>query len=161
MTVEDAVRDFIASELAELEQIVPYPVEPFGYGSDLACAADLTDDVAERRGDDPLVLVEAVIRRLTCPRGALPDDASYGIDVRELLNTGISTSDLGQLAGRIRGEIEKDDRVASAGVSVALGGAASSISISVYLTPEDPAQKSFRFTLAATSAAVLLEELAA
>lgn len=155
----DVVRDAIAEELAAIERVIDTPEAPFGYGSDLVCAFDIEPDAREWPGDAPELVVEAIIRRITTPRGALVDDGDYGIDVRGFLNSGIAAQDVPRLAGRIRGEIEKDDRVEFATVTVTWTDPV--LRIAIRVTPADPRLRAFRFTLAVTSAAVLLEEISA
>lgn len=153
------VANAIAAEVAKLTREVDTPTEPFGYGSDLSCAADLTEDMVELDGDDSLVLAQALIRRLDCPRGALPDDPDYGIDVRGYLNRGTTTTELIELASRIRAELAKDDRVSAIAVTVTPSSTGSSLTVTLAVTPIDADAGGFTLTLAVTSAEVLIEEL--
>ena len=65
----DAVRDAIAASIAALPRIVATPREPYGYGSDVSCGTDLDEDMKELDGFDPLVMKQAILRRLDTPRG--------------------------------------------------------------------------------------------
>ena len=150
----------IAAGLAELTSEVDTPVEPFGYGSDVSCALDI-DAGREIDGDDPLVLAQALVRRLDCPRGGLPDDPSYGIDIRGFLNDGRPVREISSLEDQIKTELRKDDRVALVDAKVTPNATGSTLGIVIRVTPVDPATKPFRLTLALTSSAVLLEAMEA
>lgn len=158
----DVVRDAIAAELALLERVVPTPTGALGYGSDIAMTDDAGDvhaDMLERRGDDPLVLAEALVRRLDTPRGSLPDDRDYGYDVRGHLNRGTTAQEIRGMSSGVHGEVTKDDRVGSARVDVTPAPDGSSLAIAIQITPADPALAPFELVLAVTSAAVLIEEI--
>lgn len=153
------VRDAIAAELAELTQEQPYPVAPFGWGRDLNCASDLLETMGEVDPFSTLALGQAIVRRLDCPRGALPDDLDYGIDLRAYLNRGTAAAEIAQLATRIRTEITKDDRIDSAVVTVTPSPSGSSLGVAIRVTPVDAQIGGFSMTLAVTSAEVLVQEI--
>ncbi len=155
----NVVRSAIAEELAVLERLVDVPVEPFGYGTDLSLANDLTARMEMVNAFTTRALGEAIIRRLTCPRGGLPDDADYGIDVRAMVNKGTTTDDLRALAGAIRAEATKDDRIDTVTVVVTPSSTGSDLAIALAVTPADPRIGGFTLTLALSSAALLLEEM--
>lgn len=155
----DAVRDAIAAAIAELERVTEVPSGPFGYGTDISCAGDLTETMEEVDGFSTLALAQALVRRLDCARGQLPDDPDYGIDVRSYCNRGATTQDIRSLASRIRGEVTKDDRVDTATVTVTPSSTGDELGVKVAVTPYDARLGPFTLTLAVTSAAVLIEEL--
>lgn len=151
----------IAEGIAAIDRVMDAPAEPFGYGSDLHCDTDIDEAATEIDGDDPLVFAQALVRRLDCPRGQLPDDPNYGIDLRAFLNTGVPFSELGSLESQITTELRKDDRVASVAAKVTFSSAGTELTVRIVVTPVDPALGSFRLTLAVTSAAVILEAMEA
>lgn len=156
------VRDAVAADLAALTRVVPSPTGALGYGSDLAMTVDGIDidaDMLERLGSDPLVLAEALVRRLDCPRGALPDDPDYGLDVRGYLNRGTTTAEIRGLSSAVHAEVTKDDRVGTARVVVDPSLDGSSLAITIQITPADPSLEPFELVLAVTTAAVLIEEI--
>lgn len=149
----------IDAELGLLERIVVTPAEPFGYGTDVSLASDLSVtlelvDPFATRG-----LTEAILRRLDCPRGALVDDPDYGIDLRANLNRGMTADAVRALAGQIRAEVEKDDRIDRATVVVTPTPTADELSIEIIATPADARAGRFTLILAVTSAEIILEEL--
>ncbi len=150
----------IATELALLTLVTDFPVEPFGYGSDISGDSDLAADLSEVDADSTLALAQAIVRRLDCPRGALPDDKNYGIDVRSYLNRGTTAAEIRQLGGQIRNEVLKDDRVESVVVTVQPNSTGSELRIELAIRPLSTAGE-FTLTLAATSAAILIEEIRA
>jgi hypothetical protein len=104
------------SMAAEIAALVPYhsePASPFGWGSDLSCDDDLSENMAEITKDDMLLVVQSCYRRLTTRRGTLEDDPDYGLDVMHLLHQGMTQTDLIVIAGQIRNELSKDDRLES------------------------------------------------
>lgn len=156
----DIVRDAIAAELELVQRVLPAPTGSLGWGSDLACAGDLTDDMVERDGFDPLVLAEALVRRLDCPRGGLVDDPDYGLDLRSYLNRPTTTREVRALEGQIRNELAKDDRVVTVAPVVTPSPTGEQLAIAIRVTPADPSIGGpFTMILAVTSAEVLLEEI--
>jgi len=158
----------IASQLAELTQLVAFPVSPFGYGSDISCDFDLDPDVLELDPFSTRALAEAIVRRLDCPRGQLPDDPNYGIGLRQYVNRGTTDRELLTLAGQIRNELVKDDRIESVIVTVRPGILARTLTIELAVRPFradiDAAAdegEGFGLTLNASDASILIEEIRA
>lgn len=149
------VNDSIARQTAELERLIDAPAPPLGYGRDLSCVSDLTVDMSETDPNSPLGIAEACARRLQTPRGGLIDDPDYGFDVRGLENRGVPEATLRDLAGQIRSELKKEDRITDASVTVVRSG--SSLAIQIVLTPADIALDTFAFVLSVTSGAVLID----
>lgn len=151
----------IDADIATLTTLVDAP-DPatLGYGTDLDCIADVTADFAEVDSNSALGVAQACIRRLTCQRGANPDDANYGLWLPGYCNHGVTTSDLTALNGQIALELKKDDRVESLTVTCSTNTLRSSaLSVSIQLTPAVPGLDPFSFTLSVTDASVLLETL--
>ena len=148
----------LARELATLTRVASAAAGALGYGVDLHCVSDVRADLAEVDPTTAQGVVEACIRRLTCPRGGNPDDPDYGLDLRAYCNRGVTALDLRMLGGAIRSELRKDDRVLDADVSVTTE-AQSRLRVTVTLDVVDPALEEFSFTFAVTDAAALLETL--
>ena len=159
--MSEIVKDAIAASLALLEQATDFPVAPFGYGSDISCDSDVAPDVAEVDPFSTLALAEAIVRRLDCPRGQLPDDKDYGISIRAYANRGTTDAEIQSLAGQIQNEILKDDRVSALTVSVRPDSRGTNLLIILAIQPVDPLLGGFTLTLSATSAAILIEEIKA
>jgi hypothetical protein len=151
------VHDSIATQIAELEQLVRTPTPPFGYGGDLSCVQDITATLDEVDPFSVRALAEAIIRRLSTARGTLIDDFDYGLDLRGFCSRGVPASELAELAGRVRLEISKDDRIDTATVSASY--AHGELRLTVRITPFDAQLGGFRLTLAVTSAEVLIEAI--
>lgn len=156
--MNETTRDAIAADLATLTRVVDLPVEPFGYGSDLSCDDDLTAYCDEVGGGSKLALGQALYRRLITPRGSLLDDPDYGVDVPGFLGNGVTQRELAGLAGAIRNELVKDDRVDSAQAEVVLD-APQFMRVSVLITPVDPTIGTFGLTFAVKDGAAMLEEI--
>lgn len=160
------ILDAIAADVALLTREIDPPTGPLGYGSDLSCADDLTESVDEVDGSTVLALGQAIVRRLDCPRGGLPDasvpglaDRNYGMDLSSYCNRPTTTTEIRNLAGNIRQEVTKDDRIASVDVTVTPSPDGSSLAIDLHVTPVDPTLGQFAMTLSVTSAAVLLDAI--
>ncbi len=124
-------------------------------GRDVSC----TDSIRTGRFVTGARLVgEACYRRLTTPRGMLrggEEEENYGLDLTELVGTTNIDSAAASLPGRIRAELEKDERVASVSVDVLVSkdGPASifTITIEVQTLAVGP------FTLVLLASAVTVE----
>lgn len=157
--MSDVVRDAIAAELARLTRVVPSPTGDLGFGSDLSCTTDLDERMVELAGTDRLVLAQATLRRFITPRGSIPDAPNDGLDLMAWVSLGTTSTDIRALAGQMRAEATKDDRIAEASVTVSPSANGSQLSTSVRVVPADPAIAPFTMVLAVTSAGVLLEEI--
>jgi hypothetical protein len=151
--------EFITAEIAALPRVVSTPVAPFYFGSDVTCVTDLVETMDEIPGNTTRALAEAIVRRLDCPRGALPDDADYGIDLRQRCNRGTVADDIRSLAAQIRNELLKDDRIDMLSVTVTPSPDGGTITVQLAVTPKNPEIGGFSLTLAVTSASVLLAEM--
>jgi len=149
--------EYIAVGIAGLERVIEPPTGPLGYGIDLDCIADVTEDFDEIDPNSPRAIVQGVIRIWTTPRGALADDPNYGIDLRSYCNRGMSTTDARSLAVGLAGEAKKDDRVSD--ITVELTASARQLDVKARIWPADPALQPFSFTFAVTDAQVLLDTL--
>ncbi len=157
--MSELVKTFIAGEIAALTQIVTFPEEPFGYGRDLSCARDVDPNALEVDGFTTRALAEAIVRRLDTPRGSLPDDGTYGIAAVTYVNRGVTTRSLQELAGQIRAEILRDDRVDTLTVTVRPSSLGQSLIIELAVRPFDPELGDFSLTLNASDAGLLIEEI--
>lgn len=151
------ILDEIKLQIAELERDVAQPLPPFNYGRDLSCTSDLADDMAETDPDSPVGISEALVRRWTCPRGQNADDPDYGYDVRQLLNRGMTQAELLAQAGLMRGEGEKEETVDTCEVSLVSDSLGRTIRVSARVVPVNPALQPFRFAVAVTDGATMLE----
>lgn len=153
------VKAQIARELAALTPVTDTPAGPFGYGSDISGDFDLSPTMREVPAFSTLALAQALVRRLDCPRGAMPDDKDYGIDLRSYCNRGTTAASLRSLGGQIKSELSKDDRVSSLVVRVVPSPTGSSLAIEIAVQPVDASIGGFTLTLSVTSAAVVLDEI--
>lgn len=157
----DTVRDAIATELTLLVQVVDFPEAPFGYGSDVWCERDVDTNVDEIDPFSTLGIAQSTLRRLDTPRGSLPDDDDYGLALRDYLNVGMTREEVASLAGRIRNEVVKDDRIDTATATVTPTPDGSEIDILILITAVDLAIGEFSMTLNVSDAGVLLEAIGA
>ncbi len=155
------VPNAIAVELAKLTKLQDFPVEPFGYGSDIDGDFDLAPDLREVDGFSTLALAQAIVRRLDCPRGQLPDDKDYGIGLRQYLNRGTAADDIRRLGGEIRNEVLKDDRIDRLTVTVRPNETGSILILELAVQPFSAELGVFTLTLSATSSQILIEEIRA
>lgn len=155
------VKTRIAEELALLTQLVPFPSEPFGYGSDISCDTDCDPTMAEVSGNSTLALAQALVRRLDCPRGQNPDDPDYGIGLRQYLNSPKTANEINALGGQIRLELLKDDRVDTLTVLVVPSQNGTILDVTLAVMPKDRSVGGFKLTLNASSAAILIAAIQA
>jgi hypothetical protein len=150
------VTDAIAADIATLTRLVAVPTGALGYGTDLSCVSDISETLVEVDAFSSLGIAQALLRRLGTPRGRLADDLSYGLDLRGYCNRAVPASELRDLAGQVRGECAKDDRVYDATVTVTSPDT-SSLTVSIVVQPADPDLEPFSLTLAVESGQILLE----
>jgi hypothetical protein len=86
------------------------------FGSDIGCYPDLDPNLTLITG--PRVLLEATYRRLTTARGTYDWDPEYGFDVQALLNEDFDATTLPLWQREIQAEVEKDERVLVADVTI-------------------------------------------
>lgn len=156
--MNDTVADALAIELGRLEPVVPSPLGDPGFGRDLACILDVSDDLAEVDPFSPVAIGEATLRRLTTARGSLPDHADYGIDLRSFVNRGVPVDELRDLAGQIKNEITKDDRIESATVTVALE-AGNGLRFAIRIKPALVGVETFALTFAIVNGQITVEAI--
>lgn len=111
------------------------------FGTDISCLDDMNE--TGRLVSGPRMLLEAVYRRLTTPRGSLSGAPNYGYDLRSLLSLEMTAVQRASIPGRIAQEVEKDERIQSCTVRIeAFGPRSLTLSIAC-TTAEGP----FRLTL--------------
>ena len=126
-----------------------------GYGRDLSCVSGLATGRMVR---GKTLLAEAIVRRLTTPRGTLyggDEESSYGIDLAAYV--GVIGGDVAAAAlpAVIESELMKDDRIGSVEVDVSTSTVAGLIAYRVALRviPAD-ATEDFALTLSVSSVSV-------
>lgn len=154
---DDVVRDVLAAELALLTPLARTP-EPRGYGIDLVCIDDLTDDMQETDPDSIAALAQDLYHRAIEDRGSNPDDPDAGEGIFRWLSQGMTQRDLTARAGSLAGEWRKDDRVADVQITVAAPDS-KTLAITGLVTPQDPAFGPFKLIIAVTDGAAHLQIL--
>ena len=86
---------------------------PTDYGTDFSCVTDLDSALSTVSG--PMVVVEAVLRRLQTTAGGLWYDRDYGTDVRQFLNGSRSRF---AVSAAVEAEALKDERIEEAAAEV-------------------------------------------
>jgi phage baseplate assembly protein W len=81
--------------------------------SDLGIDLVSSPDLDFRLVTGERALAEALLRRLSTPRGGLFSEPAYGYDLRMLLNEAMSEVELARAQMAIEAEIQKDERVTS------------------------------------------------
>lgn len=103
-------------------------------------------DVTGRTISGVRAVAECSLRRFTTPHGSLEYDPDFGRDMRDLLNDDFDDADLPAEAGAAEAELEKDERVLTANVTLDLDRSASSLTLSAGGTLADG--RPFQFVLA-------------
>ena len=163
--------DFATAQAAGLAEIAAEATggvlrtEKLGYGVDLDCFYDLTDNMAEIAAypEDPAacrrLIAQYVYHLLDTPQGSLVDDKDWGLGICKLTNVGTTTAGLAEIAGRIKSAVQQCDYVDSAQVQIVVAYAPTTIRVTLRITPVDPAIGEFSMVVAATSSGVVLEAL--
>lgn len=154
--MSETVTTAITRMTAELERTQRAPSDDLGFGRDLSCTTSIRPDLAEVAPDSPVGVGEAAIRRLITPRGGLPDDRDYGLDLRSYANRGVSVNELRDLEGMIRSEVMKDDRIANATV-VVTAPTMNALDVSILIEPEDGTRTPFSLVLGLSDGDVVKE----
>lgn len=152
------VQDFIAAEIAKLERIVPVPLAPFGYGTDLSCVSDVTADFAETDPESIQGIAEMLVRWLTTDRGSNPDAPDRGFNIRRLLGKGMTVDEIRSAKAQITNEATEDDRLASVVPTLDLIGL-KQIKVHLLCVPRDPALGDFELVVAVTPDETIYELL--
>ncbi len=63
-------------------------------------------------------LIKKIVQRLQSPTGCLYWDPQYGLDVRQYLNTSLTTAKLQEIKNSVKAQCELDERVLTAEVTV-------------------------------------------
>lgn len=130
--------------------LVPKPTEPFGYGSDLSCVSDFTDNFDEVDPNSREGLTEYVFRLLTADKDSIPDAPGRGYNLRKLLHKGMTRAEIRAQEGFVRGEVVQDDRFDGVRVEMSIDVTKRDVPVRVrlFLTPADPKIKPFDFVFA-------------
>lgn len=150
----------IAAELSTLTREVDVPTGQLGYGTDLSCVLDVTPTLDEVDPMSRVAVAQAVIRSLITPRGAVLDAPDYGLDLRGMLNRGLTNTEIRALADQCRAEARKDDRVEDATVTMTYTDSTKTMDVRVVLQCVDPVLGTFDFVFAVTAdGAALIESI--
>lgn len=150
--------DAFEADLLTVTRVQDPPTDAVGWGSDLSCMDDLTEDVQELDGTDPRVVAQAVYRRITTPRGSLLDDPDYGDDITRFLSLGNTPAQLASIAGELHGEIAKDDRVDTVECTADYAQGTKQLNVSIDVTLVDSTE-TFSLTIAVDSDGTNLVEM--
>lgn len=115
------------------------------FGVDLAGVLDVGSTLVVTSGRR--ALAEAIVRRLTTPRGSLFYDFDYGFDLRQFLSA--PAPQPGFLEMQVRTEVEKEERVESVEVETSFN----SETLTVRLTVTDGGGP-FKLTIAVSALTV-------
>lgn len=126
------------------------------FGADVSCDPDL--DVTGRVIEGELVLMEHSLRRLTTKHGALEYDPDFGFDLRDYLNEDLDDEDLPAIQLGAAHELEKDERVSRANVSITLDKATFTLTPRIELETIDGDIVRFTLGIDQVSATILKPE---
>lgn len=156
--MNDTFAAAMAVQLSELTAVpVPALGEP-GYGRDLDCVSDCSDDFREIGPDTPLIIIQALARRYQTPNGSLIEDRDYGCDLCGSLHVGMTQAELRKLHTAAVGEALKDERIETASIRISFKSETNTLTLAALITPRDPRLEPFPMVLTITEAAVLISE---
>ena len=108
---DDIAEGIRGDSVSGLLQEVAFQTSGFAYGRDLSCADDFTEDFQDVDPNSPLGVAQAAYRRLNTPRGIIPDAPDDGIDIQSYLQRAFTNKGAMAVAGQIKNELLKDDRI--------------------------------------------------
>lgn len=117
------------------------------FGADVSTFPDL--NVRGTQVKDTKSVAECSLRRLTTPNASLSYDRDAGYDLRDLLNEDLDEADLRRHETLAAIELEKDERVRTATVSLSLDP--STFTLKVRVTGVLIDDRAFDFTAAVTA----------
>lgn len=148
---------FIPSAIARAVDLTMAPAEPVaqGFGRDLYGIEDLDPGLIEvdGSGGDPLIVGQALCRRLMTPRGGLVGDPNYGFDLTALIGDDFTIGQIARFAASINAECQKDQRVQACASTLTYDPNTSILTVVLSVTT---AAGPFTFTLQASSVTVKL-----
>lgn len=114
------------------------PFNPNPYGTDFyigaSSAAPLDFDPGFRVVTGRALLDQRLVVRFSTPRGGVIDCPNDGLDLRDELSDGLTTSQLNALAKQIRTEALKDSEVQDAIVSMVFNNETSVLTVTMQIT---------------------------
>ncbi len=126
------------------------------YGIDMSCVRDFDPVLRDVTGKR--LLAEALVRRITTPRGMLLDDPNYGIDVRDYLSMEMTRIQAARLRAAVRAELEKDERVARASVDTSFVHSTSTLTMTILVDTDEGETLTLVLAVSAVSVEVLTVE---
>ncbi len=94
------------------------PINPTDFGTTLSLTFDL--DAMGATVSGLTALAQALIRRITTPRGRLLNDPNYGYDIAGELEDDVTTQQVAAIGANVDAEFLKDQRVFSSVTTVTL-----------------------------------------
>lgn len=119
------------------------------FGDDIGGVLDVDDNLSVVGGST--ALAQAALRRLSTNRGSLFYDSEYGYSLSARVNDTVDERSIFETTAGVRAELERDERVLTADVTVTSSGEALAV-VAVLETIEGP----FRLVLRATEVTVEL-----
>jgi hypothetical protein len=129
---------------------------PFGIAWDVAADihASFRTITSQAPGDAAarLILQNAIVRILDTPPGSLPDAPSRGYDLKRLLLLEMSLDDIDAEAALMQEQIQLDERVISAEVTIERVATATGVEVLVTIQVDPDWDGPFEFTISASEA---------
>jgi hypothetical protein len=133
----------INAQIAALPRAANPEPDALGYGVDLSCVSDLTEDMRETDPESPEGILESCVRFLTTDRDSIPGAPGRGWNVRRLLNRAYTASELAAQEGLATQELEQDDRIDRVELSLIINVQKREIKIRFRIFPKSLALQPF------------------
>lgn len=101
-------------------------------GTDFAGGTDLDPAMREQSGER--ALADAIVRRLTTPRGGLPDFPQYGFDVTTLIGRSLPSNQIAQL---VLEQVRLEEEVLEASLDLVTSDDGSTITMNLKIESGD------------------------
>ena len=152
------VKTAITEETAKLVRFAPAPTGDLGFGSDLVCVDDFTDNFDELDPSGVLGMAQDAYHHVTTDRETVPDAPDFGLDMTRYLNTPTTADGLRAAAGEMKNELEKDDRFDSVSVTITQESILF-FTVRIVIAPKDPLLDTFTLIVAVVNGQAHLEAI--
>jgi hypothetical protein len=109
---------------------------PNPYGVDISCWDDIDPYFSLIGGIQ--VLAQDLYHRVTCDPGSVPGAPNFGYNCRALLSASISQSELQSIQSNMTTQLQADERVMSAQVSLSFDYSTTALTVTAVVLPFNP-----------------------
>lgn len=151
LNVAKVPKGTVAQALAHRPVMIGSTANPNPYGVDIRCQDDMDPYFPLIGGIQ--VLAQDLYHSITSKPGSVPGRPNT-IDVRQMLNQGITQSDLQTIQAAMSSVLQDDERVKQAQVTLAFDQATEKLKVNAVIVPLNPQQSAQPFVFIASISAI-------